>query len=121
MNELIKKQLYKLQVAPVPNFNDDTTEIIFEKFVKIELQENNYYLIELNDNLLNPNLNSTLVVNWNGGKVPKHKYYKVDVVKIMGQMVKVNGLAFDKESNTDLDDSWFGWFTLKDVKVLKKI
>ena len=30
-------------------------------------------------------------------------------------------LAFDKESNTDLDDSWFGWFTLKDVKVLKKI
>lgn len=97
MNKLIKKQLQSLRSVKV-DFDDNTTQIIIPKTLEISpeaLNKGDIYLIELNDLALNPVSNSTLASNWNAGKVPKYKFYKVELVDIMKDMYKFNGIAVD--------------------------
>lgn len=121
MKDIIKQQLNSLKVAQIPKFDDNTTEIIIKKLSNIPLLENHYYIIKLNDSLLIPNNNSALTINWNGGSVPKNKYYKIDVIKIMAQMIKINGLAFDYDNKIDLNKMWSGWLPLNSIEILEKI
>ena len=83
MNDIIKKQLKSTKVAVIPDFDDNTTSLIIKKLSNIPLIENHCYLIKLKDNLLEPNNTSTLTLNWNNGSIPTHKYYKIDLSKIM--------------------------------------
>ncbi len=121
MDELIKKQLLKCKVAQIPEFNDDTTELIIKKSSIIIPHENECYLIELDDNLIDQSNKSTLTLNWNHGSIPKYKFYKVDILKIMAQMIKINGIAFDFINNHDIDEIWSGWLPLNSIKILEKI
>lgn len=120
MNDLIRQQLNKVKIAHIPEFDDNTTEIIIKKLSNIPILENNCYLIKLDDSLLTPN-NSALTINWNGGSIPKNKYYKIDVNKIMAQMIKINGLAFDYDNKKDLNEMWSGWLPLNSIEILEKI
>lgn len=121
MNKLIKEQLQSLKVAPIPNFDDNTTEIIFKRYTPIQIYEGGYYLIELENSLLDPNANGVLVTNWNNGSIPKNKYYKAEVVKILGQMIKINGMAFDNTTHQDINESWCGWVLLSKIKLIEKL
>ena len=97
MNRLIKKQLMNLKSVNI-DFNDNTTKIIIPKTAEIipeALIKGNVYLIELNDLALHPASNSTLASNWNAGKVPTYRCYKVELIDIMNDMYKFNGIAYE--------------------------
>ena len=113
-----------IKVADLPNFDDDTTYIKVlkkEAAPEISIYLNHYYLIELEDYILNPPEGFSLHENWNNNIVPKHKYYKCQCIKIMGKMIKILGVAFDYENKLDLEDYWDGWLPLKSIKVLREI
>jgi hypothetical protein len=122
MNKIIESQLKKVREADISHFDERTSSYFIPKKVDIKLEENNYYIIELNDILLKPNssLNS-LINNWNNGSIPKNKWYKIDVCQKLGDMVKINGAAFDYNTKIDLLDMWSGWLPIKEIKVLEKL
>lgn len=121
MNKLIKNELNKVSVADLSNFNKDRNEFIIPRIKKVRLEENSYYIIKLDSSLLSRDDMSTLSSNWNQGSIPPHKYLKVDVSKIMGKMVKVNGIAYDYENQRDLNAMWSGWLPTAQVEVLLKL
>ena len=123
MNSYIKQQLNLIKVADLPPWDDNTTLISISKKQSVELimQENHYYLIELEDYILNPPEGFSLHTNWNNGNIPKYKYMKCLCVKAMGKMVKILGVGFDYEHRQDLDENWDGWLPLKSIKILREI
>lgn len=122
MNKQIKDQLTKVKATTI-EFNDNDEVIVIPlttKFSNELLQFNVLYLIELKDFIIHPDENSTLASNWNFGKVPKYKYYKVEMVDKINNMVKVNGIAF--EGDKDLfTENWYGWLPLDGFTVLKQL
>lgn len=122
MNNRIKEQLNKVMSTKI-DFDDDTTKIVIPKTTKFNnnlLKRDTIYLIEISDSVLYPDINSTLASNWNGGKIPKYKYYKAEVVDTMNNMVKFNGIAYD--DGRDLySESWFGWLPSDLFKVVRII
>ena len=122
MNPLIKAQLEKVRTVKLPIFDDDTTEMIISKGSKSDelfLEQDKCYLISVEDYILHPPEGFTLHTNWNNGRIPTHKFMKVDVSKIMGKMVKVNALGYDMKSQTDTTDMWDGWLPLKSITILE--
>lgn len=121
MNEIIKKQLEKCSLAKVGVITDETKHIFIPQIKNIKLEEDQCYIIELSDYVLNEITGSTLAVNWNNGKIPKSKYWKIDVVKIMAHMVKINGISFDYRNNKDLNELWEGWVPIDSILILERI
>ena len=122
MNKLIEKQLKDLKAVKV-NFDNNTTKIVIprtKEIVSEALIKGNVYLIELDDNLLQPTLNSTLASNWNFGKTPKYKMYKLEFLDKMGSMYKFNGIAY-KDGVDIYTEEWFGWFPEGQFKVIEKL
>lgn len=128
MNKYIKEQLNKVKVCKVPQFND-STEVIFIKqqplFDKVKNQpfeENHYYLIELEDYVINPPPGFSLHTNWNNNISPTQKYYKCQVVKVMNKMIKILGVGWDNIEKKDLDNEiWDGWLPIKSVNIISEI
>ena len=89
--------------------------------IDIEVKLDHYYLIELEDYVINPPDGFSLHINWNGGIIPRHKYYKCQCVKVMGKMIKILGVAFDYENKLDLEEYWDGWLPLKSIRILREI
>jgi hypothetical protein len=121
MNKLIKNELNKVLVADLSNYDKNKGEFLIPRIRKIRLEEGSYYVIKLDQMLLNPGEMSILSSNWNHGTTPPHKYLKIDVLKILGKMVKVNSIAYDYDSKQDLNLSWSGWLPIEQVEVLEKI
>ena len=118
MNKLIEDQLKKVTCADLSNFNKETNTYLIPKKRDIKIEQDKCYLIRLTDKFFN---NETVCINWNSGKLPKFKACKVDVLKIMGKMIKVNCIGYDEETDEDLSYFWTGWIYLPDVEVIKKI
>ena len=55
MNKFIKEQLNKCRVAHIPQFDDNTTHLFIQRNNRMNdtLLLNNYYLIEIIDNVFN--------------------------------------------------------------------
>lgn len=124
MNNIIKEQLNKCKVAYIPPFDDNTTLIHIKPISKIESNQvllNHYYLIELEDYIINPPPNFDLHINWNNNIIPKSKGMKCEIIQIMGKMVKINGVGFDLINNNDLNVIWGGWLPMKSFKVIKEL
>lgn len=121
MNKKIKDELKKCSIANIPNFTDDTTELIIKKYVKLELEVGKCYIIELKDFILNPASNSTLAINWNNGLIPTCKYYKCEVSTKLANMFKITGLEYDYINKKDLDKIWIGWLPSDGIKILERI
>lgn len=122
MNPLIKTQLSKIQRASVPEFDDDTTHIQLTKGgvnLADELQQDHCYLISVEDYIINPPQGFTLHTNWNNNVIPKHKFMKIDVLQLMGKMVKVNSIGFDMKTHTDIREPWSGWLPRKSIKIIE--
>ena len=123
MNEIIKEQLKLLKVAELSEFDDNTTEITIPKQEAKEYNINigKCYLIELENYIINPPETFTLHINWNNNIIPKDKYMKVEIVGIMGKMVKVNGVGYDFVNKLDLNTMWEGWLPRKAITIIKEL
>ena len=122
MNKLIRKQLEAVRSTRL-EFSNDTTNLYIPKITNIgasSLDVGSVYLIELSDDLLGPQVNSTLASNWNNGNIPRYKYYKVELLDKMNNMYKFNGIAYDH--GVDLyNENWYGWFPESKFKIIEKI
>lgn len=118
MNNQILNQLHKVTATKI-EFNSNDTEIFIPKTIQIRnesLQKSKCYLIELQDFIVNPDESSTLSSNWNNGKVPEYKKYFVEIVSIMTNMIKVNGVSVENSSSR-----FEGWLPMDGFTVLEKI
>lgn len=124
MNPVIEKQLRKVKIAELPDYDENTTTLLIKKRgspTNTPFIANHYYLIELEDYIIHPSPTFTLHTNWNKGLVPTEKCYKCLCTKVMGKMVQIQGVGFDYDNRQDLDAEWDGWLPIKSVKILREI
>ena len=118
VNDLIEKELKKVEKADLTHINSETNTYIIPKRKDIKIEEDNCYLIHLKDTLFR---NETLKTNWNNGSLPIYKYLKIDVSKIMSKMIKVVAVGYDNDKQQDISYFWSGWLTTDEIEVIKKI
>lgn len=121
MNKIIQSQLEKVSVADLTNYDKTTNTFTIPKYNQIKVEEGSYYIIKLHPSLLNSNENTLLVTNWNCGSVPSHEYYKAEIDKVLGKMIKITGVGYDLVSNTDFLDIWTGWLPLDLITFIEKL
>lgn len=124
MNPIIRHQLENCRVANVPVLSDDMTIVHIVKGSENEVspyQVNKCYLMALEDYILNPPPDFTLADNWNNGSIPKHKYYKAEISKVVGKMVRICGCGYDMATDTDTLDIWEGWVPQQGIKLIKEL
>lgn len=124
MNPIIEKQLRRVKIADLPEYDENTTHLLIKKKgtpVGMSFQEGHYYLIELEDYIIHPSPTFTLHTNWNKGVIPTEKCYKCFCIKVIGKMVQIQGVGFDYENREDLNVEWDGWLPVKSVKILREI
>lgn len=124
MNSIIKTQLEKCRVANIPEFDEDSTTITIPQGSNVSVspyQVHRCYLIELADYILNPPPDFTLAINWNKGQIPQYKYFKCEILQIMGKMVKFNGVGYDPIKKLDTTYVWEGWVPQKGIKLLQEL
>ena len=122
MNKVVEEQLKKVKVAQLPSYDETTLWIRIPKVSSIinsDLNEGQCYLIQVEDYIVKPFVGFSLHDNWNNGIAPKHKFLKVEVVKIMGKMIKVNSVGYDFMNKVDTTDLWEGWLPRKAIKILE--
>lgn len=88
------------------------------KFNEFKYEVDKCYLIHLDKSLLINDPNSLLISNWNKGSVPPSEYMKVDVSKILGKMIYINGLGYNPDTNEDYDDVWSGWLPTSLIEMI---
>lgn len=121
MNELIRTQLNKCQIALIPEIEEGQCSIVIPKGSSSVIGPYDLgkcYLVQFADHILHPSPDSTLASNWNQGRIPKHSYYKVEVVQMMAKMVRLAGFGYIPETNTDTNDFWDGWVPQPSVKII---
>lgn len=124
MNPLIRKELLNCRVANIPEFDENTTEILIQKGTNLrasEYQLHKCYLVELEDYILNPPPDFTLSVNWNKGTVPPSKFMKCEIAQVMGKMIRIIGCGYDISTNTDMNKVWEGWVPQKGMKLIQQL
>ena len=124
MNPIIKKQLENCKVANIPEFTEETTQICIPKGSVLNVthyQVGQCYLVELSDYLLTPSDGNTLASNWNKGTVPKYKYYKCEIVKIVGKMICILGYGVNPVTGRDTSDLWEGWVPQSGIRLVQKL
>lgn len=118
MNKLISEQLKKVEKADLSNYNSEDNTYLIKKRKDIKLEEDVCYLIHLRNSFF---INDTVRMNWNGGSIPKCKYLKIDVCKIMGKMIKIIGVGYDFDNKKDTTYLWSGWINIQDIDILSKL
>lgn len=124
MNPLIKAQLDKLKSQKRYSFDDSSLKIELKRKITFDvsdIKEDQCYLIEVEDYILNPPEGFTLHTNWNNNIIPKHKFMKVDVNKIMGKMVKVTSIGYDVDKHQDINEMWVGWLPQKAITIIERL
>ena len=121
MNKIIEDQLKKVKVVKIPHYDDSTTEILIKKSDSgsapnpDELVEGKYYTIVVANYIVNPFDGFTLHDNWNNGIKPTDIRMNIEVLQIIGKMVKVNAIGVtDKKP-------WSGWLPQKSILSFEEI
>lgn len=118
VSKLVEEQLRKVQYADLSKYCKEANTFVIKKREDIKIEEDKGYLIKLNPSAFN---NQAVIVNWNGGSMPKHNYLKIDVSKCMGKMIKIVGVGYDYENKQDLGDFWSGWLSTADLDVISRL
>lgn len=124
MNPLIRKQLENCKVANIPDFDDNSIIINIPKGSILNVtpyQVGKCYLVELADYVLNPPEGHTLSSNWNKGTTPRYKYYKCEIVKVVGKMICILGCGFDMSTQHDTNDLWEGWVPQSGIRLIQEL
>ena len=115
MNELIKKELQNIHVAELPDYDDSTLQLKIPRGTRdadrIQFEKGKYYKIELANYIVHPYEGFNLHVQWNHNIIPKDTIMNVEVLDIMGKMIKVTGCG-------DSNVPWTGWLPIISVKLL---
>ena len=122
-NNIIEQQLKKVSIADISvcEEKDDCYVYTIKKHVDEVLEVDNYYLVRVNLEKLRSD-DYAYLVNWNKVNViPEHEYMKVDVMKKMANMIQVNGIYYDNDSQKNLDKSWSGWLPHDVIKIINKL
>lgn len=115
MNPFIEEQLNKVLV-PIEKVGENKFLIRRSAETQItDFEVGHYYIIEVEDYIIHPYNGFTLHENWNGGVVPTDRRMQVEVVRVMGKMIKVNALGL-----TD-GKIWCGWIPQKSAKIMQVI
>lgn len=124
MNKIIFEQLNKCKVAKLPPFDENTTHLFIDRIGAKDgkpIKTNHFYVIEIDDYLLSKEHSAVLHQNWNKNIFPASKCYKCECVKIMGDMVKIEGVGYDLKNNHSDGTSWSGWLPLKGIRIVEEI
>lgn len=113
MSKQLEKELARLNVYKI-----DENHYRLNRDATIRVLVDKCYVIQLHDSLFDPN--SVLAVNWNRGVLPKCRFYKIDVIKIMQNMINVNGLGYNYNP-MQVEDRFNGWLPLEEIDVLSEI
>ena len=114
MNRFIREQLNKITI-PMPDWNDDTTIFVIPKQgnnIKVDFVVGGTYDIMIEDYILNPPPNFTLSSNWNYNTNPPEKELRVEVLQIVGKMLKFKCIG----KTTGIE--WEGWLPRKSITIL---
>lgn len=124
MNDVVKRELEKVR-APLPDYNDDTSVIKIPKHTNII--EDPYVkglccILQLAPYILKEPPNFSLSSNWNKGIVPVSEFLKIEIVDVYGNMIKVDGIGFEYETQTDKQDSYLGlWLPKEGTHIVAKL
>lgn len=121
MSRVIEEQLKKVMVADLSDYNSCDLTYHIPKATGVKMEVNACYVIKLSDALLSRETSQVLSSNWNKGSVPPCACFKADVDRVMGKMIRINGLGYDPDGDKDLDVMWSGWLPLGEIKVLRRI
>lgn len=124
MNDIVYKQLGKCRVARLPMYDKSTTHLIIDKLSDkngASLVPSHYYIIKLDDFLLSKEQSAILHQNWNNNLFPQSNCYKCECVKVMGGMVKIEGIGYNLETKQDIMQSWGGWLPSKNITVIEEL
>lgn len=116
--QLIQEQLNKVVYADLSKYDEETHTYYIPKINQIKLQINHSYIIRVKDSLYE---NGLLKSNYNQGRTPPYKSYLIDIVSILGRVIKVNGVEYDLEKNRTLNNLWSGYLSIKDIEILKEM
>lgn len=113
INPLIEKELNEIKVANVPEI--DSYEFVISKGTRsvseIVFEKGKYYCIELKDYIIHPYEGFNLHVQWNNNIPPKDIVMNVEVLDIMGKMIKVTGTGSS-------GIVWTGWLPISSITIL---
>ena len=124
MNKIVKEQLRLCKVADIPSFDDNTTTIHISKKSSsngVAIREGHCYFIELSKYLLVPNDGFNFHQNWNNNVLPTYSRYKCECTKILGKVIKIYGVGYNTETNSDTTDTWTGWLPLEGITVISEL
>lgn len=120
MKNSIITELLKVRETRV-NFNPQDLEVFIPKKSGIKLNVDKAYIIRLSDKMIHPENNSILVSNWNCGSIPTEIYYKADINKVVNDMVKITGIGYDYDNQSDKSSMWSGWIPLSEMEIIREI
>lgn len=118
MNKIIEDQLRKVKEIEIDNLRFEDGKCIIPRKKTIKIEEDCCYKIFLMPTLF---VNTSLGTNWNNGSYPLKKYLKADIIKNMGKMIKIMGVAYDPDTGENINYFWSGWLTLQDIQIIEKI
>ena len=124
MNKVVKEQLGKCKVAEISAFDDNTTHIFIPKKSSKDINAyhlHKYYVIEIEDYILNPPSDFTLAANWNKGTNPPSKYMNVEIINIQGKMVQVSGVSYNPMNPVAMPMHWEGWIPQKGLRIVQQL
>lgn len=120
MREFVRKQLEKCNYIDLSNYDPDTCTYHIPKYAAPIYELNKCYLVQLRLEIVN-NTSTLLAANWNKNTAPKDEYLKIYVSKMLGKMIYVESIGFDKTMNTDTSNIWSGWLDIGDLTQIAKI
>ena len=119
MNELIKKELQNCKVALIPNLDDDATLLLIPKGTRncteIVFEKGKFYKVRFANYIVHPYEGFNLHIQWNNNIPPKEDIMNVEVLEIMGKMIKLNCTGCEHNS------VWVGWVPISSVTILNII
>lgn len=121
MNPIIKKQLEQVKVADLSNYDATTRTFNIPKYNQTRIIEGESYIIKLEPSLLKPNPGDSFHTNWNRGILPVHEAMLIEVSKVNGKVIYVDGVGYDLETDKSTSDFWSGWLPVDRITVVKGI
>ena len=116
--ELVKEQLSRVQFADLSNYDESANTFYISKINQIKLKVGNSYIIKVKDSIKEDEI---LKSNYNQGKNPPINYLLIDVLNILGKIIKVNSIEYDIVNNQTIGNLWGGYLTIKDVEIIKEM
>lgn len=128
MNILIKKELDSVKKIVLPEFSDTDLNISIPKnlsekkepvdiFKSVETVKdyilNGSYKIRLMNYIVHPYNGFDLHKQWNNNIVPQEYVYNIRVIRVMGKMIKIDGIGCEQGTR------WCGWIPKISAEILE--